>query len=66
LRIRRGVFTSVANLEDAIKRYIADHNRHAKPFVWTKTADDILNNQRMCITRSGKSRVIARSLNGRF
>jgi transposase len=40
-RIRRGVFKSVADLEDAIKRYIADHNRHAKPFTWTKTADDI-------------------------
>jgi transposase len=40
-RIRRGVFTSVADLEDAIKRYITDHNRHAKPFVWTKTADEI-------------------------
>ena len=42
-RIRRGVFKSVADLEDAIKRYIADHNRHAKPFVWTKTADQILD-----------------------
>jgi transposase len=41
-RIRRGVFKSVTDLEDAIKRYIADHNRHAKPFVWTKTADQIL------------------------
>jgi transposase len=41
-RIRRGVFKSVAELEDAIKRYIADHNRHAKPIVWTKTADEIL------------------------
>ena len=39
--IRRGVFKSVAELEDAIKRYIADHNRNAKPFVWTKTADEI-------------------------
>ena len=41
-RIRRGVFKSVAYLEDAIRRYIQDHNRHAKPFVWTKTADEIL------------------------
>ena len=41
-RIRRGVFKSVADLEDAIKRYIADHNRNAKPFVWTKTAGEIL------------------------
>jgi len=42
-RIRRGVFKSVADLEDAIKRYIADHNRKAKPFVWTKTADEIFD-----------------------
>ena len=40
-RIRRGVFKSVAELEDAIRRYIQDHNRQAKPFVWTKTADEI-------------------------
>jgi transposase len=46
-RIRRGVFKSVAGLEDAIRRYIQQHNRHAKPFVWTKTANEIfqkLNN----------------------
>ena len=38
-RIRRGVFRSVAELEDAIRRYIQNHNRQAKPFVWTKTAE---------------------------
>jgi transposase len=40
-RIRRGVFRSVAELEDAIRRYIQNHNRQAKPFVWTKTAEQI-------------------------
>jgi len=40
-RIRRGVFRSVAELEDAIRRYIQNHNRQAKPFVWTKTAKQI-------------------------
>ena len=40
-RIRRGVFKSVAELEDAIRRYIQNHNRSAKPFVWTKTAEQI-------------------------
>lgn len=40
-RIRRGVFRSVTELEDAIRRYIRDHNRHAKPFVWTKSAKEI-------------------------
>jgi len=40
-RIRRGVFRSVGELEAAIRRYIQDHNRHVKPFVWTKAADQI-------------------------
>jgi len=41
-RIRRGVFKSVAELQDAITRYIRQHNKAAKPFVWTKSADAIL------------------------
>lgn len=41
-RLRRGVFHSVAELIDAIEKYIADHNRHPKPFVWTAKACDIL------------------------
>ena len=41
-RIRRGVFTSVADLQDAIRRYIREHNQDPKPFVWTKPADVIL------------------------
>ena len=41
-RIRRGVFTSVADLQDAIRSYIREHNRNPKPFVWSKPADDIL------------------------
>ena len=40
-RIRRGVFKSVADLQDAIARYIRAHNKAAKPFVWTKSADAI-------------------------
>ena len=41
-QIRRGVFKSVADLQDAIRRYIHEHNRSAKPFLWTKPADTIL------------------------
>jgi transposase len=41
-RIRRGTFKSVADLQDAIRRYIKEHNKSAKPFVWTKPADVIL------------------------
>jgi transposase len=41
-RIRRGVFESVADLQEAIRRYIKEHNKSAKPFVWTKPAETIL------------------------
>ena len=41
-RIRRGVFRSVKDLEAAIRQYIEVHNENPKPFVWTKTADQIL------------------------
>jgi transposase len=41
-RIRRGVFTSVPELIGAIDEYIAHHNTKPKPFIWTKSARDIL------------------------
>jgi transposase len=41
-RIRRGVFKSVEDLKDAIDRYIRQHNRMPRPFIWTKPAQDIL------------------------
>jgi transposase len=41
-RIRCGVFTSVAELETAIRDYLDHHNAHPTPFVWTKSATDIL------------------------
>jgi len=41
--IRRGVFRSVKELETAIRQYLEVHNEAPKPFVWTKTADQILD-----------------------
>jgi transposase len=41
-RLRRGVFTSVPELVSAIDEYIAHHNINPKPFIWTKSATDIL------------------------
>ena len=41
-RLRRGVFTSVPELIGAIDEYIAHHNTKPKPFIWTKSARDIL------------------------
>ena len=42
-RIRRGVFPSVKELEAAIREYPHVHNEETKPFVWTRTADQILD-----------------------
>lgn len=41
-RLRRGVFTSVPELVTAIDGYVAHHNIDPKPFIWTKSARDIL------------------------
>lgn len=41
-QIRRGVHSSTQELEEAIRRHIETTNRHPRPFLWTKTADEIL------------------------
>jgi transposase len=41
-QIRRGIHRSVRELETAIKTYVETCNDSPKPFVWTKTADEIL------------------------
>ena len=41
-RLRRGVFANVPELIGAIDEYIAHHNTKPKPFIWTKSARDIL------------------------
>jgi len=41
-RIRRGAFKSVAELQSAIIDYLENHNADPKPFVWTKSAGEIL------------------------
>lgn len=47
-RIRRGVFRSVPELEQAIYEYIECHNQHPQPFVWTKKADEIIAKVNRC------------------
>lgn len=48
-QIRRGTHRSTQALEEAIRSYIASTNAKAKPFVWTKSADEILASvQRYC------------------
>lgn len=47
-RIRRGVFKSVPELIAAIAEYIRVHNETPKPFVWTASAERILEKVSHC------------------
>lgn len=44
--LKRGSFTSIPKLRDAILAYVESHNQRNKPFRWTKTADEILEKMR--------------------
>jgi hypothetical protein len=44
--IRRGSLASVQELIDAIQEFIDVHNDDPKPFVWTATADEIIEKVR--------------------
>ena len=49
-QIRRGTHRSTRELEQAIRDYLATYNMNPRPFVWTKTADQILNSiKRFCL-----------------
>ena len=52
-QIRRGVHRSTQALEDAIRLYLKVNNENPRPFVWVKTADEILANiARFCLRTS--------------
>jgi transposase len=41
-KLRRSAHRSITELEADVRRWISEWNEDPKPFVWTKTADDIL------------------------
>lgn len=41
-RLKRSAHRSTRSLEQTIREYLDSNNRNPKPFVWTKTADEIL------------------------
>jgi transposase len=45
-RLRRGTFPSLVALQEAINRFVAEHNREPKPFVWTADPDLIVEKVR--------------------
>lgn len=52
--IRRGSFSSVPDLVSRIQQYVEHYNTHARPFVWTATADSILAKiERLCKVING-------------
>ena len=52
-QIRRGSHRSTRELETAIKLYLATYNADPRPFVWVKTADQILASiRRFCLRTS--------------
>lgn len=49
-QIRRGTHRSTWALEQAIRQYLDTYNQHPRPFVWAKTADQILDSiRRFCL-----------------
>jgi transposase len=52
--LRRGVHKNVQTLEADIRAWVADWNTNPKPFIWTKTAEEILESLgRLCQRISG-------------
>jgi DDE superfamily endonuclease len=51
-QIPRGTHRSTAELEAAIRLYLATNNENPKPLVWTKTADQILASVRRFCQRT--------------
>ena len=54
-QIRRGAFRSTRQLEAAIRNYVEVNNEAPRPFVWTKTADQILDSLARYCRRTSES-----------
>lgn len=64
--IKRGVFTSVKDLNAKIRAFVTGRNKRKHPFVWTKTTDEILPKTNRQPTSETRHQVVIRpSLQGR-
>jgi len=54
---RRGVHRSTNALEEDIRKFLHAHNSDPKPFVWTKTADQILDSLKRYCTKANNVRI---------
>ena len=57
-QLRRGVFRSVPQLKAAIQAFIDAHQENPQPFVWTKTADEILASIARFAERTADARAV--------
>jgi len=55
-QLRRNAFRSTAELEGAIRRYLEVRNAEPRPFIWTKSADEILATVARFCQRTSDSR----------
>jgi hypothetical protein len=51
--LRRGTFHSLVALQEAIRRYLAEHNADAKPFAWTADPNGIVEKVRRAYPCAG-------------
>ena len=49
-KLRRSAHRSVTELETDIRKWINEWNKDPRPFVWTKTADEILTKANRKVT----------------
>ena len=54
-QLQRGAFRSTHALELAIRRYIEVSNTNPKSFVWTKTAEEVLDSVKRFCQRNSNS-----------
>jgi transposase len=54
-QLQRGADRSVKALHTRIHGYLAQHNKNPKPFIWTKTADEILTSVARFCQRTSNS-----------
>lgn len=54
-QIRRGVHKNIQTLEKDIRTWIKTWNEDPKPFVWTRTADEILERLAGYLNRTNDS-----------
>jgi hypothetical protein len=54
-RLRPAVFRSANELVATIRQFLDDHNRYPRRFIWTNTADQILERAGCCGQRTSDS-----------